>query len=81
MAVFSASNSFFDNFPTGVLGRLARISVSVGISYFASLSVRKALSSSIPKAGCPGVSDKSLGRLAAARIGNTDYGDLGAKGG
>src|SRR5271165_4906333 len=54
LAISSASNSFFDNFPTGVLGRLARISISVGISYFASLSARKDFSSSIPNAACPG---------------------------
>jgi hypothetical protein len=34
--------------PTGVLGRLARVSISVGISYFESLSAKNAFSSSIP---------------------------------
>ena len=41
---------------TGVLGRLARISISVGISYLASLSTKKAVRSSIPNGSCPGLS-------------------------
>ena len=32
LASSSASNSFFDNLPTGVFGREARISIAVGIS-------------------------------------------------
>src|SRR5262249_49832287 len=47
-AISSATSSFFESLPTGVLGRLVRISISVGISYFASLSARNALSSSMP---------------------------------
>ena len=50
------ADGLFDSFPTGVLGRLARISISVGISYLASLSARKDFSSSIPNAACPGFS-------------------------
>src|ERR1700761_6380234 len=50
LANSSATSSFFDSLPTGVFGRLARNSISAGISYFASLSARKALSSSKLKA-------------------------------
>ena len=50
------NSSFFESLPTGVFGRLARISISVGISYLASLSARNALSSSMPNGGCPGLS-------------------------
>jgi hypothetical protein len=42
-----APSSFFGQFFTGVIGGLAPISISVGISYFASLSVRSTFSSSM----------------------------------
>ena len=42
-----APSSFFGQFFTGAFGGLAPISISVGISYFASLSARSTFSSSI----------------------------------
>ena len=38
----------------GVLGKLERISISVGISYFASLSAKNAFSSSTPNGAMNG---------------------------
>jgi hypothetical protein len=54
LAISSPSNSFFESLPTGVLGKLERISISVGISYFASLSAKNAFSSSIPNGAMNG---------------------------
>ena len=71
LAVFSASNSFFDNFPNFCRHFVFRKFVCEEGPQFVD-----------PKSRMSGLQrDKSPGRRAAVRIGDTDYGDLGAKGG
>jgi hypothetical protein len=52
----SATSSFFDSFPAEVLGRFARNSILVGISYLASLSAKNALSRPSENGQAPGFS-------------------------